>query len=602
MLHFIRQLTRRKVLSEVVNEETHLRKVLSTVDLTALGVGCTLGVGVYVLPGIVAKDLAGPGVVISFLFAAITSVFAGLCFAEFGARVPRAGSAYIYSYVTIGEFVAFTIGWNLIMEYVIGAASVARGLSLYLDSMIGNQMEAFYRNLYEFRDMDFISEYFDILAFGISTVVTVGLAVGLKESLLINNLLTLVNVSIVVFVIVVGAFKVDLHNWSLPKIQVPPWAGDGGFLPYGVMGAIKGAATCFYGYVGFDVISTSGEEVKDPQKSIPLAIICTLGNVFLAYFGLSAVLTLMWPYYLQDVDAPIPHAFAMVGLDWAAWIVAVGGIFGLLASLFSGMFPLPRIIYSMANDGLMFHWLGFVNTRFGTPLIGTLVAGLVTALMAATFKLKQLVDLMSIGTLLAYAIVAACVILLRYEEDTHHSKGKFQKYGEHSQLISREVRITWYSVMGQMFNHKAICKPTELTSTIATTYTILFSIFSVILAYILVMYETSLLEGNTWPTVLSFVLLSLMVLCMICISRQPSDTKTLTFKVPLVPVIPCFSIFLNVYLMMMMDVNTWSRFLIWLVVGYIIYFGYGIFHSVERRNPQRVDYEILKGDEEINVT
>ncbi|XP_073971198.1 high affinity cationic amino acid transporter 1-like isoform X2 [Rhodnius prolixus] len=488
------------------------------------------------------------------------------------------------------------------MEYVIGAASVARGLSLYLDSMFGNQMEAFYRTLYEFRDMDFISEYFDILAFGISSLVTIGLAVGVKESLLINNLLTFINVSIVLFVIVVGAFKVDLRNWSLPKIEVPPWAGEGGFLPYGVMGAIKGAATCFYGYVGFDVIATSGEEVKDPQKSIPLAIISALTIIFLAYFGLSAVLTLMWPYYLQDVDAPIPHVFLMVGWDWAAWIVAVGGIFGLLASLFSGLFPLPRIIYSMANDGLMFRWLGSVSPRFGTPFIGTLVAGLITSFMAATFKLKQLVDLMSIGTLLAYAIVAACVLLLRYKETNEQTKVTFHLYGEHTNIISQNVKVTWCSIMGQMFNHKGISEPTELTSTIATTFTILFSFFSIALAYILVIHETSLLEGNICPLILSIILATLMVLCVICISRQPSDTSTLSFKVPLVPGIPCFSIFLNIYLMMMMDVSTWLRFLVWMIVGYVIYFGYGIFHSVERRDPRRVDYEILKGDEEVDVT
>ncbi|KAK9501417.1 hypothetical protein O3M35_012144 [Rhynocoris fuscipes] len=603
MLEYFKQLGRRKDISHVINETSHLRKVISLLDLTALGVGCTLGVGVYVLPGLVARQTAGPGVVLSFLFAAVASVFAGLCFAEFGARVPRAGSAYIYSYVTVGEFIAFTIGWNLIIEYIIGSASVARGLSVYIDTLVGNQMEAFYRNIYELRNVPLISEYFDLFAFGISLLVAIGLAVGLKDSLIINNLLTFVNVSVVIFVIVVGSFKVDFHNWNLSKTEIPPWGGEGGFLPFGIMGAIRGAATCFYGYVGFDVISTSGEEVSDPQRTIPLAIILSLTIIFFAYFGLSSILTLMWPYFAQDIDSPIPYAFAMVGWDWAAWIVAIGGIFGLLASLFSGMFSLPRIIYSMANDGLMFSWLGTVSPRFGTPFNGTLIAGLITAFMAAAFQLKQLIDLMSIATLLAYTIVAACVLLLRYKDDQRKTKDVIShEYIEHAHLISKEIRITCCSIIGQMFSYQnSVMVPTKITSAVAITQTILYSIFSLLLAYVLTKYESSIMRGNVWPCALSILLSILMILSIISLYCQPSDTSNLKFKVPLVPLIPCISIFFNIYLMMMMDYHTWLRFIVWMIAGYIIYFTYGMFHSLERRSPDKIEYEVIKGDDKDDV-
>nr|CAD7410101.1 unnamed protein product [Timema cristinae] len=321
---FFTKLNRKKTFSGGL-EESKLARVLTTLDLTALGVGSTLGVGVYVLAGSVAKTTAGPAVVLSFLIAAIASVFAGLCYAEFGARVPRAGSAYVYSYVCVGEFVAFIIGWNLILEYVIA----------------------------------------------------------------------------------------DIKNWKIPKEEIPADAGEGGFFPFGITGVIKGAATCFYGFVGFDCVATTGEEARNPRKAIPISIIISLLIIFLAYFGLSTVLTLMWPYYLQDADAPIPYAFSQIGWPVARWIVSVGAIFGLFASLLGALFPLPRVIYAMSSDGLVFRSLGNVHPRFQTPVVGTILAGLLTGIMASLFDLKHLVDMMSIGTLMAYSIVAACVMLLR---------------------------------------------------------------------------------------------------------------------------------------------------------------------------------------------
>lgn len=598
-MRFLKPLLRKKDLAQVNNEESELGRVLSLFDLISLGVGCTLGVGVYVLPGMVAKEIAGPGVVISFFIAALTSVLAGLCFAELGARVPKAGSAYLYSYVTVGEFIAFIIGWNLIVEYIIGTASVARGLSVYIDTLIGNPMEAFYRSFYEFNDNSIFSEYFDFFAFFASFIVTMCLAVGVKESVVINNLLTFTNISVVLFVIGIGCVKADLKNWGLKKEELPIWSGDGGFLPYGISGAIKGAATCFYGYVGFDVICTSGEEVKNPQKALPISIIVSLIIVFLAYFGISAVLTLMWPYYLQDVDAPIPYVFNEVGLQWAAWIVAVGGIFGLLASLYSGMFPLPRIIYSMANDGLLFSIFGQIHERFHTPFIGTVISGLITGLMASLFKLKQLIDLMCLGTLLAYTIVSACVLILRYREELEGPSSITHEYVEHTHLLSKKLRITCHSLLEQMFNIKSVPVPTRITSAVACSVTIIFCLLSTVLSIILVQCEENVMNFEMLPLVFIFLILFIMVLCLVSLVLQPSDGSKLNFQVPWVPLVPALSIFLNIYLMASLPVITWLQFLIWLALGFIIYFSYSINHSRERRINSPIKYEIIRSDDEL---
>ena len=224
-----------------------------------------------------------------------------LVIAEFGARVPRAGSAYVYSYVTVGELSAFVIGWNLILEYVIGTASVARGYSGYLDSLMNNTMADLYRSTMPM-SAPFLAEYPDWTAATITLLLAILLSIGVKESSRFNNIFTVLNLGVVLFVIVAGLSAADSSNWSLMvsnSTDDPQVRGAGGFFPYGYSGMLSGAATCFYGFVGFDAIATTGEETRDPQKSIPIAIIVSLSLVALAYTGISSTLTLMVPYYLQ---------------------------------------------------------------------------------------------------------------------------------------------------------------------------------------------------------------------------------------------------------------------------------------------------------------
>nr|CAI5845441.1 unnamed protein product [Callosobruchus analis] len=390
----IYQALKRRKRNEESDGTSKLSRCLNLFDLTALGVGATLGLGVYVLAGAVAKTVAGPAVCLSFLAAAVASAVAGLCYAEFAARVPRAGSAYVYSYVGVGEFVAFVIGWNLILEYVIGTASVARGLSNYIDALTDKKIRDALTQWLPM-DVEFMSSYPDFFSFSFVMLFTALLAFGVKESSTLNNVFTVLNLATICIVIVAGAIKgkifgkkismifpADISNWKILPESIPQEyrsvAGSGGFLPFGFSGVMAGAAKCFYGFVGFDSVATTGEEAKNPQRDIPLAIVLSLCVIFLAYFGISTVLTMVWPYYLQDPDAPLPYVFEQMGWTIIKWIVTIGAIFALFTSLLGAMFPLPRVVYAMSSDGLIFKPLAKVNSKTKTPLFATVVSGVLS--------------------------------------------------------------------------------------------------------------------------------------------------------------------------------------------------------------------------------
>ncbi|XP_055904152.1 cationic amino acid transporter 2-like [Eupeodes corollae] len=551
-----KSLTRRKMPDE---SESKLARVLTLFDLTALGVGSTLGLGVYVLAGSVAYEQAGPAVAVSFAIAAVASAFAGLCYAEFAGRVPRAGSAYVYSYVTVGEFVAFTIGWNLILEYVIGTASVARGLSGYLDQLINNTMATTLKDVMPI-NVAFLGDYPDFFAAGMVIILGCLLAFGVKESSVLNNIFTCVNMLTVCIVLVAGTIKADSHNWALT--DVPEGAGVGGFMPYGWAGVMAGAAKCFYGFIGFDVVATTGEEAINPKKNIPLSIIISLIIIFLAYFGVSTVLTMMWPYYLQNPDAPFPHVFQEVNWIAIKWIVTIGAIFALTTSLLGAMFPLPRVLYAMGKDGIIFKSFAKVNAYTKTPLIATIISGTLSAIMALIFDLHQLIEMMSIGTLLAYAIVAICVLVLRYQQDD---------------IQMKEVRVEMPIIMRQLFNLNFVKEANSLTSNITKIGIVVFFILSLVTCSIMKFVGFS----STWGIVSVSVLVVILLLILFSIQRQPESSMELSFKVPLVPFIPCISVFFNIYLMFQLDLNTWIRFLIWIGLGYLIYFTYGIRNSTQ---------------------
>ncbi|NXU86069.1 CTR3 protein, partial [Xiphorhynchus elegans] len=601
-----KKLIRRRVV-DLSSDDTRFARCLSTLDLIALGVGSTLGAGVYVLAGEVAKEMAGPSIVLCFLVAAFSSVLAGLCYAEFGARVPKAGSAYLYSYVTVGEIWAFTTGWNLILSYVIGTASVARAWSAAFDNIIGNHISTFFANKTTVHLPGVLAERPDFFALILIGLLTALLAFGVSESALVNKIFTAVNLLVLSFVIIAGFVKGNIQNWQLSEEDYANFThpdlhddmktafGSGGFVPFGLEGILTGAATCFYAFVGFDCIATTGEEARNPQRSIPIGIIVSLFICFVAYFGVSASLTLMVPYFLVNKESPLPEAFKAVGWEPARYAVAVGSLCALSTSLLGSMFPMPRVIHAMAEDGLLFKHFSNINSRTKTPLLATIASGILAAVLALLLDLKDLVDLMSIGTLLAYSLVAVCVLILRYQSAQLNSPKAMEMLELNGNEEERVVMNPTITAAGALqketlswttFFNPPSDTPTALSGRIVYVCVSVIATVITVLCVFLTFSVTALEDASVGYIVALVLLLVALLIPTIIIWRQPQSNARLNFKVPFLPLLPIFSIFVNILLMVQLSAGTWARFAVWMVLGFVIYFGYGIRNSMEGKNAE----------------
>jgi len=422
----------RKPLSLLLEEmkgENRLRRILGPVTLTSLGVGAIIGTGIFVLTGIAAHDKAGPAIIVSFLVAGLACVFAAMCYAEFASMVPIAGSAYTYAYATLGEMFAWIIGWDLILEYAVGSASVAHGWSAYFQDFL-RIFNLHIPHIVSKAPFDFNPEtgqlfstgtFVDLPAIIITFIVTAILVKGIRESAGFNAAMVITKVAIVLMVIGIGVFFINTANWDnfapfgwggLSFFGNTIW-GDTG--PGGVpLGMLAGSAMIFFAYIGFDSVSTHAEEAKIPHKDVPIGIIASLLICTVLYVLVAMVLTGMVPYDQINIDSPISDAFGKIGMNWAKFITSLGAMAGITSVLLVMMLSQPRVMLAMARDGLVpKSFFGAIHEKFRTPYKTTIVTGIFVGALTGFLPLRILAELVNIGTLFAFVVVCAAVLIMR---------------------------------------------------------------------------------------------------------------------------------------------------------------------------------------------
>lgn len=464
--------------------EHALRKSLSALDLTVFGVGVIIGTGIFVLTGQVARNNAGPAVALAFVVAGVVCALAALCYAEFASTVPVAGSAYTFSYASLGELPAWIIGWDLVLEFALGTAVVAVGWSGYIRSLLDNagwHLPAYLAG------RDNASGFgFDILAAALVLVLTAILVLGMKLSARITSIVVAIKVAVVLVVIIAGAFFIKGGNYQpfIPKPQSVAAAGNlkapliqlmFGWAPanFGVMGIFTAASVVFFAFIGFDIVATAAEETRNPQRDMPRGILGSLLICTVLYVAVSVVVTGMQKYTRLSVEAPLADAFKATGHPGFAGVISFGAAVGLTTVCMILLLGQTRVFFAMSRDGLLPRFFSRVHPRFKTPHRPTILLGVVIAIVAGFTSLSELAELVNIGTLFAFVVVAISVIILR---------------------------------------------------------------------------------------------------------RTRPDLPR-AFRTPLVPVLPILSVCASLWLMLNLPAETWLRFAIWMVIGFLVYFFYGRTHS-----------------------
>ena len=478
--------------------EGSLKRTLTTLNLVTLGIGAIIGAGIFVLTGQAAALHAGPAVPISMILVGIACAFAGLCYAEMASAVPVAGSAYTYSYATMGELVAWIIGWDLVLEYAAGASTVAVGWSgtfVSLLGIFGIDVPAHLSNSptqwctaanvaasvagCAHQGLNMTGAIVNLPAVIIVLLVTTILVIGIKESASLNNVIVIIKLTIILAIVFYGLTKITPENW---KPFIPPNTGEWG--TFGWSGVLRGAGLVFFAYIGFDAVSTAAQEAKNPQKSMPMGILGSLAVCTLLYVVVSAILTGMVRYTELNVAAPMSLALQLTNAPgWLRASVDLGATFGLASVMLVMLLGQSRVFYSMSRDGLLGKWAGKVHPKYRTPYLSSIYTGIAVAIGAGMLPLQLLGQLVNIGTLLAFVLVCIGVLVLR----------------------------------------------------------------------------------RTRPDL-----------------ERP-------FKTPLVPFVPIMGIITCLGLMATLPGDTWLRLIVWLAIGFVIYFGYGRRHSVLQREGSRAE-------------
>jgi len=601
-----KSLVRRKRVDSIHSKSSdsghhQLAKELSILHLIAIGVGSTIGAGVYILVGTVAREHSGPALAFSFLIAGIAAALSAFCYAELASRCPSAGSAYHYSYICVGEGLAWIIGWALILEYTIGGSTVARGISPNLALLFGGPDSLPY--FLARHTIPGLGIVVDPCAALLVFTVTALLCVGIKESTFVQSIVTTANICAMIFVIIAGGYLGFKSGWVGYKLST-------GYFPFGVDGMLAGASTVFFSYIGFDSVASTAEEVKNPQRDLPLGIGAALSICCMLYMLVSAVIVGLVPYYAMDPDTPISSAFASHGIQWAAYIITIGAVTALCSTLMGSLLPQPRILMAMARDGLLPSFFSDVNKHTQVPIKSTILTGTVAATLAFAMDVEQLAGMVSVGTLLAFTMVAISVLILRYvppdevplpsslqaaidsvslrysniisteETDVEISKAVTGVSGEKDQLLPKKGEISAESPLIAKVAAQAIFNEKQ-RRTIAG-WTIMLTCVG---AFILTYSASNLgIPSYFRLTVCGIGGLLLLFGLGVLTSIDQDDARhnfghSGGFICPWVPLLPILSILINTYLLLNLGADTWMRVSAWLLIGVFVYVIYGRNHS-----------------------
>jgi APA family basic amino acid/polyamine antiporter len=408
--HLFRTKPIEQILADAEHPEHRLKKSLTAWDLTCLGIGAIIGTGIFVLIGTAIvgdahRPGAGPGIVLSFILSGLTCALAAFCYAEMSAMIPVAGSAYTFSYATLGELLAWLTGWNLILEYGVACVAVAIGWSGYFNNLLqlaGIELPMWATRAPGGPDGGIAN----IPAAIVVLLVTIILVVGIKESARATGVVVLVKLAVILFFIAIGSTSIDPDNWTP-------------FMPQGFAGVGAAAAIVFFAYIGFDAVTTAAEEAKNPTRDVPIGIIASLTLCTLLYIAVAAVLTGLIPSSQIDIHAPVAEALRLAGFKWGAAIIAIGAVAGITSVLVVMMLGQIRVFFAMSRDQLLGSWLAKVHPRFGTPHRATILTGVAVAIMSALIPIGEAADMTNIGTFFAFVLVCIGVIVLRYTRPNH---------------------------------------------------------------------------------------------------------------------------------------------------------------------------------------
>ncbi|KAI3705394.1 hypothetical protein L1987_75631 [Smallanthus sonchifolius] len=599
-----RSLVRRKRVDSIHSKSSdaghhQLAKELSILHLIAIGVGSTIGAGVYILVGTVAREHSGPALAFSFLIAGIAAALSAFCYAELASRCPSAGSAYHYSYICVGEGLAWIIGWALILEYTIGGSAVARGISPNLALLFGgpDSLPAFLAR------HTVLGIVVDPCAAILVFIVTGLLCVGIKESTFVQSVVTTANICAMIFVILAGGYLGFKSGWVGYKLST-------GYFPYGVDGMLAGASTVFFSYIGFDSVASTAEEVKNPQRDLPIGIGAALSICCMLYMLVSAVIVGLVPYYAMDPDTPISSAFASHGIQWAAYIITIGAVTALCSTLMGSLLPQPRILMAMSRDGLLPSFFSEVNARTQVPVKSTILTGLIAATLAFSMDVEQLAGMVSVGTLLAFSMVAISVLILRYvppdevplpssfqaaidsvslrysniistqETDVEVINGQTGVSGEKNERLHQKGEISAKYPLIAKVAAEAIFSEKKRRK--IAGWMIMFTCVGALI----LTYSASNLGIPSYfrLTLCGIGALLLLFSLAVLTSIDQDDARhnfghTGGFLCPWVPLLPILSILINMYLLLNLGVDTWMRVSVWLLIGVFVYVFYGRTHS-----------------------